>query len=260
MSVELGPVTNNEASELRELVRSPALRRERNQYLIEGPHLIEAALEFAKREIVEIYATELARTEQTAILGYSGKRIRSISQKNAERVAETSTTQGIFALMDLPETDATMSAPLVLALDDVQDPGNVGTIIRTAAWFGVYDLIVTKATADLYSPKVLRATQGSIFNARAKQTDDLTRDLNQLKRAGYTIVATMLDERATPLSQLSANNKMVVVLGSEAHGVSANVAAIADHRIYIPKIGKGESLNVAISCGIVLERLTAISR
>ncbi len=257
MILDLGPITNNEAVELRELVRSPKVRAEKQLYIAEGPHLIQSALEFAKKDLVEIYATEEARSEQAEIITSSGKRIRSISQKNAERIAETATTQGLFALMKMPESVRSIQPSIMLALDDVQDPGNVGTIIRTAAWFGVYDLLVTAATADAYSPKVLRATQGAIFSAHVTRVTDLAARLSTLKQAGYSVVSATLDNSAITLSKFKPTNRMILVLGSEAHGISKSVDHIADKKIYIPKFGKGESLNVAISCGIILEKLAA---
>jgi TrmH family RNA methyltransferase len=256
MSREIGPVTNTEAAELRELVRSASIRREKQQYIIEGPHLLQSALEFAKDNLIEIYATESARAEHGALFDRSGKLLRSITQKNAERIADTSTTQGLFGLMQISEAQSE-HASIILALDDVQDPGNVGTVVRTAAWFGVYDIITSAATADLYSPKVLRATQGSIFNAQMTVSKDLAADLKLLQAKGYRIIVTMLDESATPLGAFKPSDRMVIVLGSEAHGVSDSVAKLADSSIYIPKLGKGESLNVAISCGIILEQITS---
>jgi len=261
--MEIGPVTNNEAIELRELVRSSSSRRASKQFLIEGPHLVERALEAQPRMMRQVYATEVARETHYDLIGalrQKGITTRPISQKNAERISDTETTQGIFALVDYPQPSKAHNDRLVLVLDDLQDPGNVGTIIRTAAWFGVHRILATTSTADCYSPKVIRATQGAIFFAAIEYSPDLSKSLLQLKKEGFRIVGASLSSKSTKLEEFIVPEHTALILGSEAHGISPDLEKMCDSSLRIEKIGEGESLNVAVSCGILLQHFASGSR
>src|SRR5207237_76763 len=141
---------------------------------------------------------------------------------------------------------------IVLALDAVQDPGNVGTIVRTAAWFGVRSLLLGVGTADVYAPKVIRSTQGAIFSVSMESLVDLVGRLKVLQNEGWKVIATVLDTGAHSIYEWRQDGKAILLLGSEAHGISPELIALSEECVMIPRYGEGESLNVATSAAIVL--------
>ncbi len=255
------PLTRNETERFRRLVRESSERAAAGEFVIEGPHLVERALEEAPELVKQIVMTEESEYDNHHITRAISKKpiARSrVSLVQASRISDTKTSQGVFALVAMPVVSReTIIDNLTLALDGVQDPGNVGTIIRSAAWFGVGTIILGASTADPYSPKAIRATQGEIFSVRCLRTDDLAAELNARKNAGQKILATTTSADACSLYKERFEGSCVIVLGSEAHGTSPQIRRLADEEIVIPRIGKGESLNVAMSAAIILSEYTA---
>jgi TrmH family RNA methyltransferase len=139
-------------------------------------------------------------------------------------------------------------------LDAVQDPGNAGTIIRTAAWFGVDALVAGPGTVDFFNPKVVRAAMGGLWDVRLSRTDDLVVLLDRLAAAGFHRYGADLE--GMRLRDWSPRVPSVLVLGSEAHGVSPEIAAAVDDRVTItgsPRRHGAESLNVAVAAGILMQ-------
>jgi RNA methyltransferase, TrmH family len=135
-------------------------------------------------------------------------------------------------------------------LDTIQDPGNLGTIVRTADWFGVEQIICSNDCADIYNPKVVQATMGSIARVKVFYTD-LTVWLQ--KQEGLRIYATVLDGK--DVTKMNPLHEGLIIIGNESKGIADEVLRFANERITIPKKGRAESLNAAVAVGIVLERL-----
>ena len=200
---------------------------------------------------------DVARFAQT----YKGK-VFSVTEKEGEQLAQTSTSQGIFGVFrqQIPNGDEGNEKPgqsLIVALDDVQDPGNVGTILRTAVWFGADAMICTVGTADRYNAKVVRSCAGSIFTLSHYGVESLAHELRFLQKRGYTIVCSSLDGK--DFREFAVwPEKVVLVIGNEANGISEPVKALTDLLVRIPHSGKKvqvESLNASISAAILMERL-----
>lgn len=252
------PITQALLNLLKELLRSASARNEEGRFVIEGPHLLEEALKH-KAKLTLIAHTDAAWQQHSQLIlrAVSAGAIEyKLSAKQAERISNTEAPQGIFALVSIPEPCQGKGEKIVLVLDEVQDPGNVGTLIRTAAWFGIDSVILGPGTADPFNPKVVRATQGAVFSVGLKRSKDLARELKDLKRAGYTIVSTSLEKNSTVLFGSAIKAPLAIVLGSEARGVKKELQDISDQKLFIPKLGSGESLNVAVSGGIVMSHLT----
>jgi TrmH family RNA methyltransferase len=251
-------LTEVQAKHIRELLRSARARREGGEFVIEGPHLLEVALEKAQQQIKLVaFTAEAAR--QYAPLAVRCRDSRSIPEKLANRISDTEQSQGIFAVLKIPESTKA-SGDIVLALDAIQDPGNVGTIVRTAAWFGVKSILLGEGCADAFAPKVVRATQGAIFSVNLEEKVDLKRRLLSLQSEGYKIAATTLDAKAKSLYDINVSQRSILLLGSEAHGISQELLSIADTSIVIPRFGEGESLNVATSAAIILSEFCRRSK
>ena len=175
--------------------------------------------------------------------------------REVHRISDTVHGQGIVAAArwsDVPFDHVIFQGPaVVLALDRVSDPGNVGTVIRTAAWFGASAVLLGKGCADLLNPKTVRATMGAIFSMLICRDVSLADALDRLstKRFSITVAAP---EGEPEWRRWAEPPKSLLVLGSEAHGVDAALRAKADHVAAIPRVGQGESLNVAVTAGIFL--------
>ncbi len=193
------------------------------------------------------------------------EKLFSINEKECSQLAETSTSQGIFGVFRQqrpfePAAEAGLAKSdrsFMVALDDVQDPGNVGTILRTAVWFGADVLICSSGTADRYNAKAVRSCAGSIFAIRHYGVDCLDLELLRLKKLGYSIVSSSLEGKDfREFSSWPA--KQVLVIGNEANGISEPVRALADRLVRIPHGGASvrvESLNAAVSAAILMERM-----
>ena len=148
---------------------------------------------------------------------------------------------------------------LLVALDHVGDPGNVGTIIRTADWFAAGGILLGAGCVDPFNEKVVRSTAGSIFHVPLVADIDLPTALAEAKAAGFAIVTAQMDG-ATPLADWRPARRTIVILGSEAHGVSADLKLRADVSVAVPRYGRAESLNVAIAAGILLAHASMTKR
>ncbi len=256
----LPPIARAQAEALRSLIRDASERNATSSFVIEGPHLIERAFESAPDLIKEVIFTEEAYSAHPSFALQAGRRkipCYHVSAKLAERISDTKAPQGIFALVSIPRRMTIDDRPstITIALDDVQDPGNLGTIIRTAAWFGVKHILLSKECADPYSPKVLRATQGEIFSTFVGNRGDIVNSLRILQKKGQQVIAATLEPEACLLYEMAFPENVALVFGSEAHGVSREILDFADGQILIPKFGAGESLNVATSVGIILSEV-----
>jgi TrmH family RNA methyltransferase len=168
-------------------------------------------------------------------------------------VCDTKTPQGIAAVVRVTEVE--LKGKRLVAMDGVQDPGNVGTIIRTADAAGFEGIILSGQCADVFSPKVLRATMGSIFRMGIRVTDDLPGVLQSMVEEGASVLSSQLD--GEPFYQRSPlNERFVLVIGSEGNGVTDEVKAIATHKVKLPMRGGAESLNAAVAAGIMMYELT----
>lgn len=243
MNILITSIKNEKVKSLRKLHKRKG-RKEANAFLIEGLHLIEEAwksnekiLEIVVREFVEIpswcedYPVEIV-TEQ--VFGH---------------ITQTSTPQGIAAVVAIRETNNILGNQLIL-LDAVQDPGNLGTIIRTADAAGMDAVVLGKGTVDLYNDKVIRATQGSIFHIPIYEAD-LFEEIKILKESGFEIWATALEDSEV-YHKVNVQEKTAIILGNEGAGVNKSLIQEADKSVAIPIYGKAESLNVGIAAAILM--------
>ncbi|MGK0575961.1 TrmH family RNA methyltransferase [Macrococcus capreoli] len=221
-------------------------RKKSNQFLIEGFHLVEEA---AKSNIdIEMILTVNPEKVNEVIVENSKEQFE-ITFKIAEKLSQTEAPQGIYAVCNMPEV-SNIEMNKVLYLDRIQDPGNVGTIIRTADAAGMDAVIIAKGTVDIYNDKVLRASQGSVFHIPVVEMDFAeAKDLVKGK-----VYGTSLDN-AVDYKSIEANEQFMLVLGNEGQGVDEAILAQTDENLYVPIHGKAESLNVAVCAGILMYHL-----
>ncbi len=223
-------------------------------FLVEGPRAVMQVIASAPNSILEILATdEIVDT-------YNDYPTRIITDKQLKSICSAQHPQGLVAVVRLPSNVYSDDLPdytgsRLLLLEDVQDPGNLGTLIRTAAAFDFDGVMLTPKCADPFSPKCVQASAGAMLSVWVRVTSDYVLLANKLKSRGYALVAANLGG-SDDLSLLS-NNKLLLALGNEASGLSSTVLKIADIRLQIPiNQNKAESLNVA-TCGAICMYLSS---
>lgn len=160
--------------------------------------------------------------------------------------------QGILAIISMnnKNNEIDYSQDIIVALDDIQDPGNLGTILRTVDSVGLNQILVSKGTADCYNPKVVRSTMGAIFRIKIIECENLEQTLKETQKNNFKIVVSSLQ---TKNSLYDINfDKKVIIIGNEANGVEPQIQKIADEKIKIPMLGKTESLNASVATGVIL--------
>ena len=175
-----------------------------------------------------------------------------VTEKIFRTITDVNTPQGLLAIIgrNSTENEINYNQDIIVALDDIQDPGNLGTILRTVDSIGLNQILVSKGTADCYNPKVVRSTMGAIFRIKIIECDNLTTTLQEARYHQYKVIVTSLQTENSVYD--IKYNKKVVVMGNEANGVSAEIQNLADEKIKIPMLGKTESLNASVATGIVL--------
>ena len=185
--------------------------------------------------------------------GAFGVGMERVTAREMERISHMKSPQGVLALVEIPRwpLSGRSGRELTLALDGIQDPGNLGTILRLADWFGIREVLCSPQTADCFNPKVVQATMGAILRVRVHYVD-LPR---MLVDAGVPVYGTFLDGENIYEADLGAASAGIIVMGNEGNGVSPEVAAAVTRRLYIPPYPPGrpssESLNVAVATAVV---------
>jgi TrmH family RNA methyltransferase len=223
------------------------LRENENLFVAEGPKLVLELLREPTLTIQSGFGTESFLSAHPGL-----KSIVEVSEQELQRISFLSTPNQVVALFHKPvfTKPSSFKDQISLMLDTVQDPGNIGSILRTADWFGVKTIVCSKDSADIFNPKVVQSTMGSIARVQV-----LYEDLEQFIKENELppIYATTLDGKSIFDMQPLKNG--VILIGNESKGISDPLLQHATERITIPKKGKAESLNAAIACAIVLAEL-----
>lgn len=225
-------------------------RDDANAFIAEGPKLVKELLESAPQAIQEIFALKEWVEENQKFL--TKNLVAEISEKELERISLLSTPNKVVAIVKKFDSGKTIITKdrIILALDTIQDPGNFGTIIRTADWFGVEQIVCSPDCADMYNSKVVQATMGSIARVKVFYAD-LEKWLVSVKDA--RIYAAVLEGQ--DISFMKKINEGIILIGNESKGISDEILRLANNKITIPKKGKAESLNAAVATGIILGQL-----
>lgn len=242
-------LSKNDIKEIKSLEQKK-FRTAKGLFVAEGHKLVNELL--GKFECVLAVATNKWNQSGKYI---PAERFEAVSTDELKRISLLQTPQDVLALFRIPQYHATLASQavinLVLALDDIQDPGNLGTIVRIADWFGIHDIFCSKGTADIYNPKAVQATMGALARVRLHYTD-LCSELDSLDKK-IPVYGTLLNGRNMYETELSKNG--VIIMGNEGNGISNQVEKAVTHRLFIPNWPAGsptsESLNVAVATAIV---------
>jgi TrmH family RNA methyltransferase len=231
-------------------------RRQEKKFIVEGHKLITEAIESGAAPEV-ILTTAAFYEEQPDYFGSLKEfRIERIQAAELRKLTDTKTPQEVIAVFPFNKrslTPAKINNPILVYLDNISDPGNTGTILRNCDWFGIKDILISEGSVELFNPKVVRSSMGSIFHLNIYE-DVKIRQLGELKENGYYIICS--DILGENVFDFLLTEKNLVVFSNEAHGPSNDIRELSNHFVSIPKKGEAESLNVASASAVILSHLT----
>lgn len=224
-----------------------------NKFIIEGFRFVSEALD-SKFHVCYVIISETIE-EKFEKLGLNekikeGTKLIKVSEVILKSICSTDNPQGIAAVVDNEEVTIDYNKGFYILADRVQDPGNMGTIIRTADAAGAKGVIVTKGTVDIYNDKTLRSTMGSIFKIPIIIDEELSY-IKKLKQQGFKVVVSSLDTENN-FYDVDLTGKNIIAVGNEGSGISEEINSISDEKVKIPMPGTAESLNVGVAAGIMM--------
>jgi TrmH family RNA methyltransferase len=233
-------------------------RAAEKKFLVEGQKLIMEA--FDSGYLCEIILTldESANENQNLIKQLSKKKIISATVRSPDfvKLCDTKNPQGVVGVFYVKQQNKPVfeNEKFIVAMESISDPGNVGTIIRNCDWFGVKNILLNPDCAEVYNPKVIRASAGSVFHLNIYEEQDFYGVFKEQKKNGFVVLCA--DLSGENLYTFTNNKKIILVLANEANGPTDKLLEICDSKITIPGIGKAESLNVASASAVLLSTLT----
>lgn len=238
-------------------------RKSQGRFLIEGLHLCEeiANSNWETESVLFTSSFQNSPAGKKLLQKFERRKIKTTPVKSdvVKKLSDTVTPQGIICVAKIKKIPSdrlwSKGSNIILALDAIRDPGNVGTLIRTADAFGIDGVILSSDSAELYNPKVVRSTMGSIFHLPIFDDFDLEKILPKLKKLNFKIYGTDAKE-GKDFDKLDCSGKICILVGSEAKGLSKRLFPLSDEIIQIPTYGKAESLNASVAGGILLYEMT----
>lgn len=221
-------------------------------FLCDGEHMVGEAIRFAPEEVRTVFVQEDRAESYVGLLNGLAAAVCVVPEHVMAAISHVKTPQGIAATVRLlkPAGEETLGQRLIM-LENVQDPGNVGTILRTADAAGFDGCILTPGCADLYAPKTLRATMGSVFRVRVAQVADAAQAVRRLNEQGYATLAAVLDGTDF-YAREHLPEELCVIIGNEGAGITPETARAATFRMRLPMRGGAESLNAAIAAAVMM--------
>lgn len=250
-------ITNSQIKNIVKLQKQTKARSDLGVFVVEGRKMFEEARDQANIDLQKAYVSESYYSQQCNYdeLYFKGSAFEIISDSVMKEISETMTPQGILALVRMPkyQLDSMLSNERVrlLILEDIRDPGNLGTMIRTAEGVGISGVIMSRNSVDIYNPKVIRSTMGAIYRVPFLYSDDLIKTLSYIKDSGVSIFAAHL-AGAVRYDLVDYGEKSAIMIGNEANGLSKEATAQATGCIKIPMEGSVESLNAAIAAAVLM--------
>ena len=248
--------SNNQIKLLRKLGQKK-YREKEGLFVVEGERAVEQVLENGILNVREVFVEE----GKAVSYPLTANSFYELDSKALAEVTDTENSQGILAVCEIPKEvsveELSKREGLIIATDRIQDPGNLGTIVRTAAWFGASSILIGKGSVDLHHPKVVRSTAGAT-GVLSYRNSNLDKDLEVFEKEGWQILLLDGNEGAVPISKMNSTNKMVLIVGNEANGVDSCLITSSRKRVMIPSSKDNrsvESLNAAIALSIALYQL-----
>ncbi|MEY8337444.1 RNA methyltransferase [Lachnospiraceae bacterium 62-35] len=257
----ISSTANSQVKYVNALAKKAKLRKETGLFLIEGPKMFQEA---PKEWIEKTYVSASFLEAHGAWM--EGRRYEAVSDEVMKAMADTQTPQGILSLVKQPIStmedlmgkgykgqggDFQQNSPLIMVLETIQDPGNLGTLIRAGEGAGVTGVIMNRETADIFSPKAIRSTMGAVYRVPFLYTDNLKEAISSLKEEGICCYAAHL-KGGRDYDDEDYQGASAFLIGNEARGLSPETVALADCCVKIPMAGRVESLNAAVAGSILM--------
>lgn len=239
-------ISSKENNTIKEIKKLKEKKYRKDKYIVEGIKMLEEAIK--EKQNIDLI---VIKNEVSLNVDLSNYKVITVTENVFNILSDVESPQGVLAVIIKQENkEIDSNADYIVALDGIQDPGNLGTIIRTLDSANLKQILVSKDTVDSYSPKVIRSTMGAIFRVNIIETDNLKESLEELKQKGFETIVTSLDANESIYDV--DYRKKIVVIGNEANGVSKEIKEIADKKVKIPMLGKTESLNASVAAGIMI--------
>lgn len=248
--------TNSQIKNIIQLMTKSKSRREQKVYIIEG---IRMFLEVPRELLLKVYICEgsMAQSDERVRSVLQNVEYELVSEKVFKNISGTVTPQGILAIVKMKEyslddiIESSGNSNIYMLLEDIQDPGNLGTIMRTAEATGVKGLIMSKGTVDIYNPKVIRSTMGTIYRVPFIYVDNILDVTENMRKKGINIVAAHLDGKKW-YDDISYIEETAFIIGNEGNGISNELSSKADVLMKIPMEGRVESLNASVAASVLM--------
>lgn len=258
-------ITNEQLKQFARL-KNKRHRYAEGKFIVEGTKLVNEGIEsWFTCELLLMtheYASgvnppESELKELTHKLRQKNIRFELIKNKELEKLTDTENPQGIIALFSIPPVRPLAHKGIIVALENISDPGNVGTILRNCDWFGIKEVVLSRECADIYNPKVIRASMGSIFHINVASGQHLPAYIENLKQNGYKILTADMNGENIHTARIDGK-KLLLVLSNESAGPSSSLLGLTDIKLTIPRFGKAESLNVASASAVLMAKLRSL--
>ncbi len=244
-------IQNNKVKKIEKLIQKSKTRTEEGLFVVEGLKMMK---EVPADRLVETFMSEAFAATQEAASFMEGS-YEVVSEQVFKRMSDVSTPQGILGLVKIPDQqwsgEIMEENPLYIMAENLQDPGNIGTLIRTAEAAGADGVFLSKGCADLYNPKVVRSTMGSIFRIRVFTEIDPVETIKMMKTGGIQVLAAHL-KGAQSYDKADYCRPTCILIGNEGSGLTQDAAEAAGKAVKIPLLGGAESLNAAVAAGVLL--------
>ena len=232
-------------------------RREYGKFLVEGRKLVIEAFNSGFECEIIISTNKFNESNPDILDSADLRKVRweTVKQMEFDKLTDTKSPQGIIGIFKIPsKTKISSKGNIVVALESISDPGNLGTILRNCDWFGIQNVILNESCAEIFNPKVIRASAGSVFHLKIYESKNFIDSITELKNKGFKIVTA--DLNGENIYEYDRNEKSIIVFANEANGPSMEVLSVSDSKITIPQKGKAESLNVASASAVILSEMT----
>jgi TrmH family RNA methyltransferase len=234
-------------------------REEENKFIAEGKRLVEEGLDSNFNCELICITNQFRETNKELLekLKSYNIRLELLTERDLQKLCDTKTPQGIVAIFQKPkrqiENTSINDSPIIVALDQIRDPGNLGTIIRTCDWFGIKTIVLSESCVEYFSPKVVRSSMGSIFHLDVIENVSLPEWLADHKK-NYNLL--LADLNGNDIKSHQINKRSIIIFSNEAHGPASNLETIVDEKVTIKGKGKAESLNVASAAAIIISYMS----
>jgi TrmH family RNA methyltransferase len=252
------PASNNQIKLLRKL-GSKKYREKEGLFIVEGERAVQQVIENKILKVIDAFIDEKSGENYS----FLGDEFFCIDSSTFKEVSDTENPQGVLAVCSIPNQieikKLNDQEGLIIATDGIQDPGNLGTIVRTASWFGASAILLGKGTVDMFHPKVVRSTAGAT-GVLPYRNSILKNDLIELEANGWQILLLDGNKGAEEIGKIKPHKKTILVVGNEANGISGDLISTERKRVLIPSVEKNrsvESLNAAIAVSIALYQLNS---